>query len=101
MAFITKSAIESSWEKCIDLLDQFGDKEIQAAGRAIRCIDQHSDLKDLKEEGLDRVSIFVYLFHLKNNENEIDEHVLWNLFYSIHIAFAAIYFTQYEYTKSK
>ena len=96
MAFITKSAIRSSFDSCIDLLDQFGDEEMRAARRAIHCLDQRANIK----EDVDRVALFVYLSKLKNNEErEMEEDVLRHLFLQIHIAFSAIYFTQYEYSK--
>lgn len=96
MAFITKSAIQSSFDSCVDILDQFGDKEMIAARRVIHCIDQRANIK----EDVDRVALFVYLSKLKNNEErEMEEDALRLLFHEIHIAFSAIYFTQYEYSK--
>ena len=96
MAFITKSAIQSSFDSCTDMLDQFGDREMRAARRVIHCLDQRANIK----EDVDRVALFVYLSRLKNNEErEMEEDALRLLFHQIHIAFSAIYFTQYEYTK--
>ena len=96
MAFITKSAIQSSFDSCTDLLDQFGDKEMRAARRVIYCLDQQANIK----EDVDRVALFTYLSRLKNNEErEMEEDMLYRLFHQIHIAFSAIYFTQYEYSK--
>lgn len=78
------------------MLDQFGDKEMRAARRVIHCLDQRANIK----EDVDRVALFVYLSKLKNNEErEMEEDALRLLFHQIHIAFSAIYFTQYEYTK--
>ena len=95
MAFITKSAIQSEFDSCTDVLDKFGDKEMRAARRVIHCLDQGANIK----EDVDRVALFVYLSRLKNNEErEIEEDILYRLFHQIHIAFCAIYFTQYEYT---
>ncbi len=98
MAFITKQAIESSWNRCTDLLDLFGDKEIRAAARVINSIDQNANLD---EDKVDRVAIFVYLSHLKHNSNETDEHSLYITFYTLNIAFAAIIFTSHEYNKKE
>ena len=94
---IGKEDIQKEFDRCVRVLDKFGDKEIKAAGLILGGICPESGMDT--NEDIDRVSIFVYLSRLKNNEQDFGMLPLYIRMHSIYIAFAAIMFTMFEYSK--
>ena len=82
MAFITKNAINRTYNRCIEILDKFDSDQLAAIYDYICIFNQIYDNYEIGDEP-NRVNILRYLIQLKNNDNDCDEHVLYNKISSI------------------
>ena len=99
MAFIYKSAIETTYNNCVNLLDSFDESQLETIHSYIGALNSTGNQYKLGKTP-DRVCIFKYLFDLKNNKNETEEPFIWDRFRSIHHAMSAMALLKIRYKEN-
>ncbi len=77
MAFIIKNAINNTYNRCVEILDKFDSDQLAAIYDYIYIFNKKYDNYKIDYKP-NRINILKYLIRLKNNENNCDEHILYN-----------------------
>ena len=89
MAYITKSAIKSSFDECIKMLDNFDKTQIKTLHAFIAVANSTSRIYDIDEKPV-ASSLISYFTQLRVNEDGINEMTIFNRFRDIKISMTSI-----------